>query len=641
MTKTFQIAVLIALIPLLGFISCGDKDNNSSGGISINSINGLVEKGPFVAGSSVSVYELDENLKSTGRIFEAKTNDEGAFSLNTSTSLVSRFVKLSVNGFYFNEYTGELSDAPIVLEALSSIDSKDNVKINVNILTHLEMPRVMKLVSEGEKFEDAKQQAQEELLRAFLITDQAVIPEDASITANNTSADILIAISSILLNERSDAQFTEFMSALRSDLATDGEINSANKEKIAESSLGLGYTKIKENIKNRYKELGKDVEVGDFELFIDGDGDGAIGDSYDENLQSAEVSPENIFNSEETVQQAYTSVMQSTYDFIQYQYLFDALYTNTIEADKIKGYYYLMEVYNHGQNPNSSIVSNLWNIAYRNINKYNMLIKYSKESKHDWFKKYEYFLRVYRAYEYLNMANLWGDVALVTEPVDVNNPYYSRTSVDKVFDFVISELEEAYKFLPEENNQLFCSKYLAKAIQAKAYLQKKDYNKALEAANIVINSGRYILVDNVNTIYAGNSKENIFELPKSDNTSLSPSLSNLIKKGDYLSVCRYAEILLIASEANLRLANANQAITYLNKVRTRNNRATIVNASELEGALLNEWREDLKNEGEYFYALKRFNKAQEVLNIVDYKLLLPIPRQELDANPMMKQNPGY
>lgn len=643
MTKTFRIAILIALIPFLGFISCDDKDNDdkSSGGVNINSINGLVEKGPFVSGSSVSVYELDENLKATGRVFETKTNDEGAFSLNTSTSLVSRYVKISVNGFYFNEYTGELSDAPISLEAISAVDDANNVKINVNTLTHLEMPRVMKLVSEGKKFEEAKQQAQKELLSAFLITEETVIPEDASITANNTSANILIAISSILLNERSDAQFTEFMSALRSDLNADGEISPANKEKIAESSLGLGYTKIKENIKKRYNELGKDIEIGEFELFIDGDGDGMIGDSYDEDNQFTEIGPEDIFKSEDDVRQAYASLMKSTYDFIQYQYLFDALYTNSIDADKVKGYYDLNEIYNHRQSSSSSVVRDLWSIAYSNINKYNTIIKYSNESSYDWFKKYQYFLRTYRAYEYLDMANLWGDVPLVTEPANINNPHYSRTSADKIFEFVINELDEVYKYLPEENDQLYCSKYFAKAVQAKAYLQKKDYSRALEAANVIISSGKYALVDNVSIIYAGNSKESVFELSNSDNLSLSPSMSNLIRKGDYLSVCRYAEILLIASEANFRLGNTNQSIAYLNQVRARNGRAAIVNSSELENALLKEWKEDLKDEGKYFYALKRFNKAQEVLDIVDYKLLLPIPDREMFANPMMTQNPGY
>ena len=49
-----------------------------------------------------------------------------------------------------------------------------------------------------------------------------------------TSSNILIAISSILLNERSDAQFTEFMSSLRNDLS-DGTITQDTKNKIAKS----------------------------------------------------------------------------------------------------------------------------------------------------------------------------------------------------------------------------------------------------------------------------------------------------------------------------------------------------------------------------------------------------------------------
>ncbi len=168
MKKTLLFSFLIVLIPLFCFISCSNNDSQEN--VNIGSIKGLVEKGPFVSGSSVSIYELDNNLNATGRVFEAKTDNEGAFSITTSTSLVSKYVKLSVTGFYFNEYTGRLSDAPVSLDAISSIDNVDKANVNVNILTHLEMPRVINLVSSGKTFQEAKQQAQRELLNSFLIT---------------------------------------------------------------------------------------------------------------------------------------------------------------------------------------------------------------------------------------------------------------------------------------------------------------------------------------------------------------------------------------------------------------------------------------------------------------------------------------
>lgn len=637
MKKTLLFSFLIVLIPLFCFISCSNNDSQEN--VNIGSIKGLVEKGPFVSGSSVSIYELDNNLNATGRVFEAKTDNEGAFSITTSTSLVSKYVKLSVTGFYFNEYTGRLSDAPVSLDAISSIDNVDKANVNVNILTHLEMPRVINLVSSGKSFQEAKQQAERELLNSFLITNQSIKPEEASITANNTSANILIAISSILLNERSDAQFTEFMSTLRNDLS-DGTITQDTKNKIVESSLGLSYSNIKDNIKKRYEELGKTVEIGNFELFIDGDGDGQIGDTYEENKPNDVITPEDVFTSEQMVKQFCTASVAQLYTFIQNQYLFDGVYTNTVSSDNLNRYYELKSIYEHNLTSYMALPSDLWSSTYKAIRYDNILIEKSSETNLDWFKKYQYYSRAFRAYKYLNMVTLWGDVPLVTSSNIIDNPYFARTPQKEVLNFVINELESVYQNLPENSYQFECSKYFAKAIQARAFLQNKEYNRALEAANIIINSGKFSLSNDINSIYAGNNKENIFELPNSDDYSSIP-YRDLIKKGDNIVVCRYSEILLIASEANLKLGNANQAIIYLNQVRNRNGRASINSSSNIEDALINEWKEDLKNEGLYFYALKRFDKAKLVLGVSENKLLLPIPISEMNANPKITQNPGY
>ena len=77
----------ILFFSLLLLMSCSSEEKEPVT-VKVGNIKGLVEKGPFVSGASVSVYELDENLKATGRVFETKTNDEGAFSINPSTCLL-------------------------------------------------------------------------------------------------------------------------------------------------------------------------------------------------------------------------------------------------------------------------------------------------------------------------------------------------------------------------------------------------------------------------------------------------------------------------------------------------------------------------------------------------------------------------
>jgi hypothetical protein len=43
----------------------------------------------------------------------------------------------------------------------------------------------------------------------------------------------------------------------------------------------------------------------------------------------------------------------------------------------------------------------------------------------------------------------------------------------------------------------------------------------------------------------------------------------------------------------------------------------------------------------YFFALKRFGKAEQTLDIESFRLLLPIPAGEVNRNPNMTQNVGY
>jgi hypothetical protein len=614
------------------FYSCEKTPTDES--VKLSSVAGLVEKGPFISGSSVSIYELDNNLNGVGRVFETKTDNEGAFLITTSTSLVSQYVKLSVSGFYFNEYTGKLSDAPIVLESLADISQSDKAKININILTHLEATRVLKLVSGGMNFQDAKQQAQKELLNAFLITEETVIPEQTSITDNDISANILIAISSILLNGRSDAQFSEFMSEIRNDLS-DGAISNEIKTKIAKSSLGLNYTQIKEHIKKRYAELGKTVEIGAFELFIDGDGDGQIGDPYDE-IPSDIMTKDSFSLTERDAYSVLAAAFASMYSFVQNLYLFDGVYTNSVGVENST--LELQTVYAHNLNPNMNIINELWMTSYQAVNRLNQLIYSLEKSEKDWATKYVDYARVYRAYIYLNMINLWGDVPLVIVPPSVDNLYFSRTPQSETLSFIISELENVYPNLPEKSLLPGCSKYFAKSIQARAYLHGTDYSLALNIVTDIIRSGKYILNDDLNAIYAGNTVESIFELPNHQEFS-TIWYRNLIQKGAYAPVSQYAEILLTAAEANYRTGNAEQALTYLNQIKKRNGLENISSVTEED--LLNAWQNELKNEGLYFFTLKRFGKATQILNVPEYKLLLPIPYQEIVVNPNMTQNPGW
>ena len=101
---------------------------------------------------------------------------------------------------------------------------------------------------------------------------------------------------------------------------------------------------------------------------------------------------------------------------------------------------------------------------------------------------------------------------------------------------------------------------------------------------------------------------------------------------------------MLASENHLKSGNIQAAINNLNQLRNRNNRTPAtanLAISAIEDMILEEYQQDMGQEGLYFFALKRFGKAEKALGIETFRLLLPIPVREIDSNPGMTQNTGY
>ncbi len=95
---------LLAVLLAIGVASgCG----GSSGSVALS---GAVEKGPYVLGSSISVFPIDANGNPSGQVFKTQTTtDLGEFSLSFDyTGLVA----IEGNGFYYNEVSGALSHGP-------------------------------------------------------------------------------------------------------------------------------------------------------------------------------------------------------------------------------------------------------------------------------------------------------------------------------------------------------------------------------------------------------------------------------------------------------------------------------------------------------------------------------------------------
>lgn len=234
------------------------------GGILNNEISGVSQKGPFLTGSPVTIWELNGQLKQTGFSFSDRIrNDKGEFTVN-SVSLHHNYAFLKVDGYYRNEVTGKTSDNPITLNAY--VDLSDRRHVNINLLTHLEIDRVTHLVNyEFKSFKEAKKQAQQEILSAFGFSDDFGASEDLNIFGNNNDAAMLLAASIIVQGQYSDhweSELTERLSLLTSDLA-DGSIdNQEIWQKMALEAMTQNTETIRQNIES-WGEA-----VPDFEKYV-------------------------------------------------------------------------------------------------------------------------------------------------------------------------------------------------------------------------------------------------------------------------------------------------------------------------------------------------------------------------------------
>ena len=163
---------------------------------SFPAIYGYVQKGPFIQGTEITVRELDETLTPTGRTFSGVIDDNtGSFVVRGE--LAYPYAELSATGYYFDEVSGRLAISPLNLLAI--VDTRENDGLFVNVLTHLERRRVSYLFDQGLPFQQAKRQAQAEVLKVFgvegVIIEQS---ENLDISKDGDGNSVLLAMSAVL-----------------------------------------------------------------------------------------------------------------------------------------------------------------------------------------------------------------------------------------------------------------------------------------------------------------------------------------------------------------------------------------------------------------------------------------------------------
>ena len=252
----------LALTVLLG--ACSDMETSGTSeeaegvvAISDKKIAGVSQKGPFVKGSDVTLKETSKNgdFEPTGREFTTKTiSDKGDFKFD-GIDLESQYVLLSVEGRYEREHTGEVSSCPMRLDAVSNLEKRETV--NINLLTHFEYKRVLNLVKEGKTFAEAKKQAAKEIFGAFGVKIDVSSAEDLNIY-NSSDGDRTLYNISRIIDEQPEwnywhdwysadddidcSKLQAYVDGFADDFADDGVL----ADSIMQDLAGEGYSSAKE-----------------------------------------------------------------------------------------------------------------------------------------------------------------------------------------------------------------------------------------------------------------------------------------------------------------------------------------------------------------------------------------------------------
>lgn len=258
----------IILLFILIIITGCKKEEEEQPVLTIDKLTGYVQKGPYINGTAITVAELNSNLNPTGNLFSTQILDNKGTFVISEVELESPYVEMRADGFYYDEVKGEKSSAQLTLFGIA--DVSDHTTINVNILTQLEKGRVEYLLGEEFSFEEAKSQAQADVLGIFGIEyNDMSNSEQLDISRIDEENAILLAISLIVQGNGSVGDLTELLANINTDIREDGVLNSTVLDSmLVTQAYSLKLDEIRKNLTDRYKLLGVEASISDFEKYI-------------------------------------------------------------------------------------------------------------------------------------------------------------------------------------------------------------------------------------------------------------------------------------------------------------------------------------------------------------------------------------
>lgn len=296
------------------------------------SVKGAALKGPYKIEGSLSFQTLDNEGYHLGSAWpEGFVNNHGEFVTNTTRK---GLVRISATGKFFDELSGRYSDSEVQLNSLAYLGELD-IKVNVNVLTHLIENRVLKYYVESYEsdmneeeaaklFFDIKFQVQQTLLTALL----PVFPVSSDIDFElldffaepnpvlDTGNAYLLGVTTVIYQHLrikhgdNDAALFADLTTIGDNFAEAGAFSEDFLSELRVAAASLNPDKINYNLS---LVLGEEDEITNVNLVLDTDGDGIVNeedddDDGDEILDIDDDIPYNKNDPAEIIVDAYVTI---------------------------------------------------------------------------------------------------------------------------------------------------------------------------------------------------------------------------------------------------------------------------------------------------------------------------------------------
>lgn len=239
--------------------------------ITVDSLTGFAQKGPFLKGGKVTLYELYDGytLEKTGKTYSCEILNDSGYYKFPKMELSSQYVLISANGYYLELSTGAKSMEPVEIDAL--VDLRERETANINLFTHLEAGRVKNLVQHKQmNVQSAKARARKEVFNVFhLDTTGFNTPFETMNVLGESDAEASLLAMSILLHNISDKTIPELIAGMADDVAKNGAwTDSLYKAKLAEETIFPDFMGAYAFYRSNMIESGLSAKVPYFEKYL-------------------------------------------------------------------------------------------------------------------------------------------------------------------------------------------------------------------------------------------------------------------------------------------------------------------------------------------------------------------------------------